>query len=292
MTTPQRSTIVYASLSVVLFIYLCAVTAWAVTAERNDKFDGLIINLADSSGVQFITKADIDLIAGDGKQTPLSKRIKTLHRKRLSTLDLERRLASNDKIESVRVNVLNNGKLLIDVVPMQPVARVFDDNGSYYINSAGKRISADMRYKIDVPVVSGHFATGSHVTALLPMLEVIKQHPEYDALVTSVSRDKKGNIIIIPAVTGHVIMFGDTSMVADKFERVRKFYKDVMPVKGWTYYDTINVKWRGRLVATRRNADEMLRREKNAMAAILAEEMPEEVNLELGDTVPLSPGLP
>ena len=28
-----------------------------------------------------------------------------------------------------------------------------------------------------------------------------------------------------------------------------------MPVKGWTYYDTISVKWGGRIVATRRNKE-------------------------------------
>ena len=31
-----------------------------------------------------------------------------------------------------------------------------------------------------------------------------------------------------------------------------RFYREVLPVKGWNYYDTISVKWRGRVVATRR----------------------------------------
>jgi hypothetical protein len=41
-------------------------------------------------------------------------------------------------------------------------------------------------------------------------------------------------------------------MIADKFSRLRKFYHEVMRIKGWDYYDTLSVKWRGRLVATRR----------------------------------------
>lgn len=285
----KRSTLIYASLCVVLLTYLCVATTWAVNAERNDVFEDLEIRVEDKAQTGFLTSADIDLMAGDERTVPLSAMLAKKRRKRLSTRELEERLQASDKIESVHVNVLNNGKLLIDVVPMQPVARVFDSTGSYYINAEGKRIDADMRHKIDVPVVTGDFATGGHVVPLLPMLETIKEHPEYDALVTAVSRDRRGNIIITPAVTGHVIVFGDTSMVVDKFERVRRFYKEVMTQKGWTYYDTLNVKWRGRLVATRRNAESVRRRELDAMRALMEEDAPEEVNLELGDQLPLPP---
>lgn len=286
----KRSTLIYAALCVVLLTYLCAATAWSLAAERNDVYNGVEIRIAENADVQFLTKADIDLMAGDEVSVPLSRMLANRKRKRLSTRALEDRLAGNDKIESVHVNLLNNGKLLIDVVPMQPVARVFDSTGSYYINAAGKRIDADMRHKIDVPVVTGNFATGGHVVPLLPMLEIIKQNPEYDALVTAVSRDSKGDIIITPAVTGHVIVFGDTSMVVDKFERVRRFYKEVMAHKGWMFYDTLNVKWRGRLVATRRNAESVRRRELDAMQALMDEAVPEEVNLELDDApLPLPP---
>ena len=66
-------------------------------------------------------------------------------------------------------------------------------------------------------------------------------------------QDSRGDIIIVPTIRGHVVNFGDTSMVADKFDRLRRFYRGVMPTVGWETYDTLAVKWRGRVVATRRN---------------------------------------
>lgn len=62
----------------------------------------------------------------------------------------------------------------------------------------------------------------------------------------------KHNIILVPVIRGHVINFGDMSDMENKFTRLRQFYKDVMPVKGWNYYDTIAVKWTGQVVATKR----------------------------------------
>ena len=44
-------------------------------------------------------------------------------------------------------------------------------------------------------------------------------------------------------------------MIENKFARLKTMYKDVLPVKGWTYYDTISVKWRGQVVATRFKKD-------------------------------------
>ncbi len=40
--------------------------------------------------------------------------------------------------------------------------------------------------------------------------------------------------------------------LGDKFDRLRLAYKKILPVKGWDFYDTLSVKWRGQVVATRR----------------------------------------
>ena len=63
--------------------------------------------------------------------------------------------------------------------------------------------------------------------------------------------DRNHDIILVPVIRGHVVNFGDTSLIADKFARIKSFYNNVMPVKGWDYYESLSVKWRGQIVATR-----------------------------------------
>ena len=71
--------------------------------------------------------------------------------------------------------------------------------------------------------------------------------------MSTVKQERDGDIIIVPNIRGHVVNFGDTSRVADKFGRLTAFYRNVMPRRGWEMYDTVSVKWGGRVVATRRD---------------------------------------
>lgn len=236
------------ALTVVLVVYLALSLGATASMARADNYSGCLINVADSLGSEFVTSAEISKEL-DG----ITDWISTRCRDSIDIGLLERRLEDCDKIERVNVYTLNNGALCIDVVPMVPVARVFDINTSYYINAGGKKISADPRYHIDVPVVVGSFPPERPAVRLLPLLDYIASHPRIDALVSTVKQQPGGDIIIVPSIRGHVVNFGDTSMVADKFNRLEAFYRRVMPVRGWETYDTIAVKWRGRVVALRRN---------------------------------------
>lgn len=228
--------------------YLCFALPATAEMAREDTFAGCRISVADSLHTGFVTELEVSQECDDIMQW-----ISTRRQKDIDLGALEDKLRASDRIERVNVCVLNNGALAIDVVPMTPVARVFDTDGSYYINAEGKRISAGPRYHVDVPVVVGSFSERYPASRLLPLLTHIASRPELDALVSTVRQARNGDIFIIPAIRGHVVNFGDTSLVEDKFCRLREFYRQVMPVRGWETYDTIAVKWRGQVVATLRD---------------------------------------
>lgn len=237
-------------LCLVLIVYLGFALHLSADMASRDTIPACHIAVEDSLSTGFITAEDISQECGN-----ILRRIGTLRRDSVDIGVLEAHLRASDKIEHANVYLLNNGSLQIDVTPMTPVARVFEDNASYYINTVGKRISAEPRYHIDVPVVVGSFPASRPAVRLLPLLDYIAAHPDINALVSTVKQDRNGDIIIVPCVRGHVINFGDTSLVDNKFARVKAFYHKVAPVCGWNTYDTVSVKWRGRITATHRNKD-------------------------------------
>ena len=244
----DRYPILACALTVILVGYLCFALPATASMAREDRFTGCRIEVADSRGSGFVSQLEISQECDNIMQWVTARK-----RKEVDLNLLESHLRGSDKIEDVNVSLLNNGTILIDVVPMTPVARIFDTSTSYYINATGKRISADPRYHVDVPVVVGNFTDDRPSTRLLPLLHHIASHPELDALVSTVKQARNGDIIIVPTIRGHVVNFGDTSDVDNKFTRLREFYRQVMPVRGWETYDTIAVKWRGQVVATRRD---------------------------------------
>lgn len=246
----ERRTIVRCLLSVAMAVYLCIVVPMARSAQAHRPIGVPLIELEDTLGVHFVTASDIRDIL-----TSVYPGLDTMQRGHVNTYRLLEALLANNRIENASVNILADGSLRVHVVPMVPVARVFpyDAAPSYYVNVDGKRLPADPQHRVDVPVLCGNFTDPASVRRLLPMLATIHADAGADALVACVSLDRNtGDIIVRPNVVGHVINMGDTSIVANKLARVRSFYHNVMPVKGWNYYDTISVKWNGRVVATRR----------------------------------------
>ncbi len=214
----EKDTIIKIALTTVLAVYLVFALALTGTAERADRFSGVSINVVDSIGSGFVSDDDVARECGD-----IYSLIASVSRSEIDIDELEHRILDMPVVECANVASLCDGSLKIDVSPMVPVARVFDPSGqSYYINASGKRVVANARYHVDVPVVIGNFDSARiRAEQLLPMLSHIAADPTLNALVSTVTISDRGDIIIVPVIRGQVVNFGDTGSVKDKFDRLK-----------------------------------------------------------------------
>ena len=233
---------------VALVTYVVLISLWAFGESRKNTCNGIIVNIDDVSTTDSVTKIGVisELKGFKGKITgqPLTM---------IDTRQIERYLESQPRFESVECNITSDGMLNISVVPMVPEIRVFEDTISYYINKEGKKMPSKASYFVDVPVVSGHFTNDFKPSDLLPVTRFIASDPMLSTLVGMVKGDGPDNIILIPRIQGHVINFGDTNRLQEKRDALKTVYKKVLPYKGWQEYDTISLKFKGQVVATRRN---------------------------------------
>lgn len=275
----------YVGLTLAVVAYL--VVAWMISSSASsDRLcEGVLITVHDTADIHFVTPHELSAELGDLPQTARSTRLADI-----DVDSLERMLDHFDKIEKVNVDILSNGKLLIDVWPMRPVARIFDSAGlSYYINRAGKRIAAEPGYFLDVPVIRGDFSAEFPATSLLPLLDYLATDPDWAEAISMIDARSPSDIILVPVIRGHVINIGDTTDFADKFRRLRLMYAKVMSAKGWDFYKELSVKWRGQVVGIRRNAklpepeyiiDEQNEEEANISTVELDEGAPVKVSTE------------
>lgn len=228
--------------------YLVFALIWTKSQASHALCRGIDIEITDTIGHGFVTSAEI------ARELDAWQRIATSSL--LDSIDIdsmERLLNSIDKIEDVSVTRTTDSRIHLTVNPMHPVARIWDHGRSYYINREGKTITANARYHTDVPVIKGTFDSVFRPTELLPLLDYIEADSTWNSLITMIKADRPHNVILIPMIRGHVINFGSVANIPDKFSRLRRMYTDVLPVKGWDYYDTLSVKWDGQVVATRRH---------------------------------------
>lgn len=233
-----------------LLCYIAIASIWAVDSASHDTIKEIIINIDQSrSPGRFVTKKGVmeklNAIAGKLKTTPRSK---------LNIEKIERRLSADNSFEHVECYITADDNLHIDILPMIPEIRIINSNGkSYYINKAGKKIDTDKGFYLDVPIVRGDFDDDFPAHSILPVTRHIAADKEITDLITMVEVKNSDNILLYPCISGHVINIGDTTDLTNKFDNLLLFYRKVMDYKGWETYDTISVKFRNQVVATRRD---------------------------------------
>lgn len=168
--------------------------------------------------------------------------------------ELEDYLRKFSNFESVECSFDPDSRIRITVVPIKAEVRVFEAGGkSFYINRAGKRINADPDFFIDVPVLMASKATDPYIQAALPVIRYISDDEELSPLVAAFKIDSPNDVLLIPRLHGHVINFGDSTRPDEKRAAILTAYRDVLPAKGWNTYDTISVKFKNQIVASRRD---------------------------------------
>lgn len=231
-----------------LFAYVACMAIWARGEAAKLTCTGIEVKIASAGRADSVT---INGVKQELAKFP--KKIVGTPLPRLNTREIENYLAAFSNFEDVECSLSTTGKLKVDIIPMIPELRVFDGEMSYYINKDGKRIESKPNFFVDVPVVTGNFTPSFTPRNLLSVSRFIQRDPILRHLVGMIEVRDADNIILIPRIHGHVINLGDTSNLQEKRQAIVTMYRKVMPYKGWDTYDTISVKFRKQIVATRRN---------------------------------------
>ena len=233
---------------VLLLVYAAGISVWANREASNHVCTGIEVEVEGKNSDNEGISRGIDKELHRYPQRIVGTR---LHE--LNVADIERFITECNNFESVNCVISPKGKLIVKIVPLVPVMRVFYGDNSYYINKEGKHIESNAEFYSEVPIVTGAFHKNFTPRALLPLVNYISHDPMLAPLVSMVEARDANNLILVPKIRGHVVNFGDTTRLDEKKKALAMFYRQVMPYKGWNEYDTISVKFRGQVVATRRD---------------------------------------
>ena len=235
------------SILTVLTVALTVGILWAREKSRGELCTGVDVEVVNADSTSFVTPQGV-LTDLKGQGIKLVGK----HMGDINASDIEEALKVSPYLENADIVKCQNGKVLIRVSQLVPVLRVFDGEDSYYMNRAGKRMAATTYYHCDVPVVQGHFTRKYPATRLLPLIDYVENDSLLRSLVTMYQVRDTNNIIIVPEFSGHVVNIGNADGFENKFAKLKQFYTQVLPKRGWNTYDTISVKWNHQIVATRR----------------------------------------
>ena len=179
----------------------------------------------------------------------------------LNTERLERVLEDDPFILNADVYVNARNMIYIMVQQREPVLRIIDDNGlQYYIDKDGNKMPLSKHFSARVMVATGNLPP--HVPGfldrenhLLKDVFMLSQYIEADRFLHTLVEQiyvSNGKIWLSPKVGNYKIILGDVEGMEEKFERLKVFYQEVMPYKGWRRYKIVNLSFKGQIVCQKR----------------------------------------
>ncbi|ERM82659.1 hypothetical protein P872_06510 [Rhodonellum psychrophilum GCM71 = DSM 17998] len=249
MKTKLIKTLGFSLLGLVLLVFIGFVEKKG--AER--KFSEMSVQVKGIADVYFVDEKEIlDNLKAEFQMLSPGRA--------LSEIDfqqVELKVESHPFVKKAEVYGDMKGNIWVEIQQHQPMARIVRPMAADgYISTEGQILPTSPKYTTRVLILEGDFAEelleaddlSIDYQDLLGLVEFIFQDPFWNAQITSLEIDNKGDIKMHQQVGNQVIEFGDAEDIAEKFEKISLFYDEIIPSKGWNAYSRVNVKYKDQII--------------------------------------------
>ena len=120
----------------------------------------------------------------------------------------------------------------------------------------GKLLPMNADYTARVPLISlakegqwtNHLGENDFGKQLIEFLIFINKDDMWRAQIAQLTVNDDNELILWPQMTKQLILFGPADEIGKKFEKLKLFYKEVLPKKGWNTYSSVNLKYKNQIV--------------------------------------------
>jgi cell division protein FtsQ len=213
------------------------------------------IELDNENENHFLDEADVLRLVNAGQSTLIGTTMDRINLKKL-----ENKLKYDRHILNAEIFGDLKGNLVVKVELRRPIARIVRDNApDAYVAEDGTIMGVSEKYTSRVVLLSGGF-TNKLVDAgnmydieegkqIMEMIDFVNDDRFWRSQVAQMNVDNSGDITIYPQITGQRVEFGKPEDIERKFGKLMIFYKEILPAKGWTKYERVNLKYEGQIVA-------------------------------------------
>ena len=215
----------------------------------------IVIELDNLNENHFLDEADVMKLVENSGQP-----IKGTGIGRINLKEIEAKLRYDRHISDAQLFGDLKGNLIVNVELRRPIARIVQPDAlDAYIAEDGVVMPVSEKYTSRVMLLSGQFVKKliesqdlkktEEGKQLLEMIEFINDDKFWKAQIAQMDINAEGKISIYPQVTGQRVEFGKPENIEEKFKKLMIFYKEILPQRGWTKYERVNLEYEGQVIA-------------------------------------------
>ena len=215
----------------------------------------IVIELDNLHQNHFLDEADImKLVEGSGQS------IKGTGIDLIDLKSIEGKLKFDKHILDAELFGDLKGNLIVNVELRRPIARIVQaDSPDAYIAEDGIIMPVSEKYSSRVVLISGNFVKrlleSDDITKskegkqIREMIGFINEDSFWKAQIAQLDINSEGKITLYPQVTGQRVEFGMAENIETKFKKLMIFYKEILPQRGWTKYERVNLEYDKQIIA-------------------------------------------
>lgn len=233
----------------VLILFLVIVAIESLLRSR--RIGQLHITITRPDSLLFVDTTEVRrLLTNNGKDD-----IHKASFRQLNVKTLENRIKSNVFIDKCELARDLAGNLWVKIQQARPIARFMrQGKPDFYVDSVGKFLPTSDRYTARVMLITREnddrlpdFKEDDY-NLLLLIKKIHRSKAFWRPLISHIHITAKREIIIYPHLGCNIIEFGRCFDIDSKLKRLKIFYSEVLPRKGWTKYKRVSLKFNGQLV--------------------------------------------
>ncbi len=226
-------------IGLVVFLY-------SFTSKRNNA------RKTQKTVVEFVNKAELFVSYETVNKLLIEKgeHLKTIGKDKVVLNTLEKTLNEHDMIQKSEVFVSVDGVLKAMVTQRTPIARVFNEEGSFYIDSKGNRMPLSGIQTARLPLVLGEI-NDKNEKEMYNLLWFIYNDDFLKKNITGIEILPSGSLIMTNRNYNYDIEFGKTIEVKRKFDNYKAFFQKAVHDTLIDKYKVINLKFTQQVVCTK-----------------------------------------
>ncbi len=211
---------------------------------------GLEVSLGDNNSQYYLSEEDIVKYVTRNGQEPLNGML-------LSDIDLsklEERVREIKQIEFCEAYGDLQGMIHLEVKPYIPYVRVISSNGrDQYVDKDGRYFPLSKYHTSRVLLLTGSYFNQKpdlevEDNDLMKLVHTIKNNDFWNAQIAQIDIDRNGQVSFVPVLGNHIIEFGPATHIEEKLNKLKIYYKQIMPVQGWDKFSKIKIQYKNQVV--------------------------------------------
>lgn len=229
-----------------ILMFALVIFLFSFTSKRNEerKLKKMMVEFVNEDS-PFITQEAVNKLLIENNSTPTS-----IQKDELDLNKLEKSLNNHNMIEKCEVFVSVDGVLKAVVKQKTPVARVFEDEGSFYIDYEGYKMPLSDNFTARVPIVSGGI-NGKNNEELNEVFRYIHDDEFLQKNIIGVQIMPNGSLKMRNRNFNYIIDFGRSINVDKKFKNYKAFFQKAVQDSLINNYKTVNLKFTQQVVCTK-----------------------------------------